>query len=112
MSSKNKHCDEVECVETEASSDSYELLIRKRKQFQAVARKIETPGIICAVLLGILGVAAGIGGIVITLRNEMAVGLVITAVGVVLSALAFPVYALISHRRRMDYFERIFFQQK
>lgn len=112
MSSKNNHFDAVECVEVEVASDSYEQLKKKRKQFQAVARKIETPGIICAVLLGILGVVAGIGGIIIALRDEMAIGLIITAIGVVLGALAFPVYALISHRRRTDYFERNFFQQK
>lgn len=112
MSNKNNHFDEAECVEAEIASDNYEQLKKKRKQFQAVARKIETPGIICAVLLGILGVVAGIGGIVIALRDEMVIGLVITAVGAVLGALAFPIYALISHRRRMDYFERNFFQQK
>lgn len=111
MSKKTDHYD-AEYVEAEVVTDSYEQLKRKQKQMKAAARKIETPGMVCASLFGALGLVAGIGGMIIALRDEMAVGLAITAVGAVLGVLAFPVYLLISHRRRKDYFEKNLYSRK
>lgn len=97
MSKKTSRYDDVEYVEAEVVPDSYEQLKKKQKQMKAAARKIETPGMVCASLLGALGLVAGIGGMIIALRDEMAVGLAITAVGAVLGVLAFPVYLLMSN---------------
>lgn len=112
MGKKSSRYDDVEYVEAEVVADSCERLKKEQDRMKAAARSIETPGMVCASLLGALGLVAGTGGMIIALRDEMAVGLAITAAGAVLGASAFPVYLLISHRRRKDYFEENLYSRK
>lgn len=76
----------------------------KIEQLQKLDNTVKLPGKIVASILGIIGVLVmGSGMSLIMVWEEMQFGLLLGLPGMVVAALAYPVYALVTNHRKKKY---------
>jgi len=82
--------------------------ITKMDALEALHTKVKTPGMVTASIIGVFGsLVMGAGMSNIMVWDNMAVGLVLGIPGLVMMILAFPVYKVITDRRKKKYAPQI-----
>lgn len=82
--------------------------ITKMDALEALHTKVKTPGMVTASIIGVFGsLVMGAGMSNIMVWDNMAVGLVLGIPGLVMMILAFPVYKVITDRRKEKYAPQI-----
>lgn len=76
----------------------------KMEQLQKLDSKVKTPGKIVACILGVIGVLVmGAGMSMVMVWGIMTTGLALSIPGMIVALLAYPVYSLITNRRKKKY---------
>lgn len=82
--------------------------ITKMDALEALHTKVKTPGMVTAFIIGVFGsLVMGAGMSNIMVWDNMAVGLVLGIPGLAMMILAFPVYKVITDRRKKKYASQI-----
>lgn len=82
--------------------------ITKMDALEALHTKVKTPGMVTASIIGVFGsLVMGAGMSNIMVWDNMAVGLVLGIPGLVMMILVFPVYKVITDRRKKKYAPQI-----
>lgn len=81
----------------------------KMEQLQKLDSKVKTPGRVLAIILGILGtLIMGAGMSMVMVWNVMPTGIILGLAGLLLAAVAYPLYALVTGNRKKKYAQEIF----
>lgn len=80
----------------------------KMERLQKLDNKVKLPGKVLACILGIIGsLVMGAGMSLIMVWSNMTLGLELSIPGMVVALIAYPVYALITNRRKKKYADEI-----
>lgn len=80
----------------------------KIDQLEALHTKVKTPGLVTASILGVIGsLVMGAGMSYIMVWDQMTPGLILGIPGLIMILLAWPVYQLITEKRKKKYADQI-----
>lgn len=81
----------------------------KMEQLKRLDDKVKTPGKIVSCIMGVIGsLTMGAGMSMIMVWNNMTTGLVLGIPGLLIAVLAYPVYRLLTEKRKKKYAAEIF----
>lgn len=81
----------------------------KIEQLEKLDCKVKNPGRILATVLGIVGaLVMGTGMSMVMVWGVMQLGILVGLFGMVLATIAYPVYVLITNKRKKQYASKIF----
>lgn len=75
--------------------------VNKMELLHRLDRSVETPGIIFALILGVIGTLIfGAGMSCVMVWNKLLAGIIIGIIGVVILGIAYPVYRFVTEKRK------------